>query len=275
VKTLPFVKMEGAGNDYVFVDAIRSPLDDERAAALARTWSHRHFGVGSDGLILLRHSRVAAVAMAMWNADGSVGAMCGNGLRCLAVLARDHGHVAADRFRVETASGVRAVELQRDARGRVCGAAADLGAVAVERVPRRIRAGTRDVDCYVGDAGNRHAVVFVAGDPAHEPVVEIGSLLQTHAAFPGGVNVEFVQVCADGSLRQRTYERGSGETMACGSGAAVAALAAMQRGLVAGPEVRVRLRGGDLLVRARDGSLVLSGPARTVFRGEIELPEQP
>ncbi|MGE3173334.1 MAG: diaminopimelate epimerase [Planctomycetota bacterium] len=272
---VPFVKMEGAGNDYVFVDAIRHPVPLELAPALARQWSDRHRGIGGDGLVLLRSSSTAAVAMSMWNADGSAGAMCGNGLRCLAVLARDHGHVATDAFPVETPVGVRQVELLRDAAGVVTGARVDLGPVHVERAARALRLGDRTLRYHRGDAGNPHAVVLLDGDPAEHPVVEDGAAMQTHPDFPGGVNVEFVHVRSDGSLVQRTFERGSGETQACGSGAAAAAMVALELGLVPGPEVLVRLRGGDLQVRRGDGSLVLVGPARTVFCGEVELHPQP
>jgi diaminopimelate epimerase len=267
--------MEGVGNDYVCVDAIRHAFPVDRAPELARQWSDRHFGIGADGLVLLQPSSRAAVGMAMWNADGSAGSMCGNGLRCLARLARDHGHVAIDEFDVETAAGLRTVTLVRDTDGQVTGACADLGAVRVDSTPSSVQVEGRAIELFHGDAGNPHAVVLIDGDPDDYPVLEVGAALQTRPAFAGGVNVEFVQVRADHSLAQRTYERGSGETLACGSGAAVAALLALQRGLVPGPDVLVHLRGGDLQVRRRNGSLVIVGPARTVFRGEVELRPQP
>lgn len=268
---VPFAKMEGCGNDYVYVDAIAAAFPRARAPELARRWSDRHFGIGADGLVLLEPSSAAAVGMAMWNADGSLGAICGNGLRCLAKFARERGHVAADRFTVETGAGVRRVELVRDGAGAIAGARVDLGRVRVEPEPLQLRVGDRRLACHRGDAGNPHAVVVLDADPDGFPVDAIGSALQTHAAFPDGVNVEFVQVLADGTLRQRTFERGSGETMACGSGAAVAALLAVRAGLLPGPDVRVRLRGGDLDVHCGDGLLVIAGPARTVFTGEIEI----
>ncbi|MEQ1631435.1 MAG: diaminopimelate epimerase [Planctomycetota bacterium] len=268
---VPFTKMEGAGNDYVFVDAIRDEFPLERANELARRWSDRHFGIGADGLILLRQSRVAAVAMAMWNADGSVGSMCGNGLRCLAVLARTHGHVDSDAFAVETAAGRRDVRLERDAAGTIVEVHTDLSPVTVELQPRSLTVLGHRIDYRRGDAGNPHAVVLLDVDPESFPVQAIGECMQQHADFPGGVNVEFVQVRSDGSLYQRTFERGSGETLACGTGAAVAALCALQLGLVKGPEVLVRLRGGRLRIARHERSLVIAGPASTVFRGEIDL----
>lgn len=268
---VPFVKMEGAGNDYVFVDAIRTPLPPERAPELARAWSDRHFGIGSDGLILLQPGEgKAVVRMAMWNADGSRGAMCGNGLRCLAKFARDHGHVRLSKFAIATDAGARGVVVVRDD-GAVAIVRADMGSVAVAAAAETVHVAGREVTLRAGDAGNPHAVVFVE-DAETAPVAELGAALQRHPRFPGGVNVEFVQVLADGSVRQRTYERGSGETLACGTGAAVAALAAVAEGRLQGTEVTVRLRGGVLRALLGDGNLVIEGPARTVFRGDVDVP---
>jgi diaminopimelate epimerase len=268
---LPFVKMEGAGNDYVFVDGIRHAFPLARGPELARAWSDRHFGIGGDGLIVLLAGDGAPVRMLMFNADGSRGAMCGNGLRCLAILAREHGHVATDRFAVATDAGVRRVELLRQA-GIVLGARTEMGDVKVAAAPRTIAVAGREVTYWAGDAGNPHAVVFVDGDVETFPVVEVGAAMQRHAAFPDGVNVEFVRVEPDGTLWQRTFERGSGETMACGTGAAVAALAAVRTQRVRGPEVQVRLRGGVLAVRVGGaGEIVVAGPARVAFVGEVEL----
>ena len=267
---VPFVKMEGAGNDYVFVDAIRDAFPFEQAPHLSRAWSDRRFGIGADGLIVLRRGASAPVAMAMWNADGSEGSMCGNGLRCLAVLAREHGHVHDDAFAVETKAGLRNVRILRDSEARVRCVEADMGDVQVATDPIRVEVCGHALEFFCGDAGNPHAVTFVDGSLDRFPVEEIGAALQRHARFADGVNVEFVRVTDDGSLAQRTYERGSGETLACGTGATAAAVCAMQRGLVRGPEVQVQLRGGELRVVRRGSSLVLAGPARTVFHGVVE-----
>jgi diaminopimelate epimerase len=269
---LPFVKMEGAGNDYVYVDGIETEFAVECGPALARLLADRHRGVGGDGLIVLAPSSRADVRMLMWNADGSRGAMCGNGLRCLAALARERGHVGADVLAVETDAGVRRVELLRQG-GAIIAARAELGAVTIEPEAESVAVLGRTLRCLRGDAGNPHAVVFLDLDPEAFPVVETGAAMQHHAAFAGGVNVEFVQVAADGSLRMRVYERGSGETQACGSGAAAAALAAVRTGRLSGPRVTVRARGGVLHVELSASGLVLEGPVRTVFRGEIDLPE--
>ncbi|MEO6595173.1 MAG: diaminopimelate epimerase [Planctomycetota bacterium] len=264
---LPFTKMEGAGNDYVFVDGIRGQMPMDRAPEVARRWSDRHFGIGADGLIVLLRGDRAPVRMLMWNADGSRGAMCGNGLRCLARLAFDHGHVGDRQFAVETDAGLRHVELLagddqvRAWMGEVrCSEAIELDVLGQPRtfVP--------------GNAGNPHAVLFV-DDVETADVAGIGAALQAHARFPDGVNVEFVQVLAPDRLCQRTFERGSGETLACGTGAAVAAVAARLAGHTQGDTTTVVLRGGVLQILTRGSSLAIEGPARTVFRGEIELPE--
>lgn len=263
---VPFTKMEGLGNDYLFVDAIAQPLALERAPAWAQRWSDRRFGVGSDGVIALLRGDRAPVRMAMWNADGSRGAMCGNGLRCLARFARARGHVAHDAFDVETDAGVRRVELLPGGAVR-----AAMGAVRLSP-PRRVTVGSIEFEITPADVGNPHAVLFVA-DPDAIDVARIGAALQCHPDFPGGVNVEFVAVAGPDRLRQRTYERGSGETLACGTGAAAAVVAARARGLVAGAQATVALRGGDLRVLGPADALAIEGPARSVFEGVVETGE--
>jgi len=275
--TLPFTKMQGAGNDYVYVDAfaapVRSLLDRQDLSALARRVSDRHCGIGSDGLIVLAVASTpdADCAMWMWNADGSRGAMCGNGLRCLAKLAFDHERVKATEFMIETDSGLRRANLTCTQDGRVVSVRTEMGKVFVEPEPRTVEALGSEWSYHAGDAGNPHAVIFVQ-DVATAPVVELGSILQKHPAFPRGVNVEFAHLANDSVLVQRTFERGSGETLACGTGACAVAKAGLVTGRVRGPRVKLRLRGGDLLVTCReDDSLVLEGPAVTVFEGELPL----
>jgi diaminopimelate epimerase len=265
--------MEGAGNDYVYVNGVQQAFTAADAERVVRRVADRHFGVGGDGLILLQASAVADVRMCMWNNDGSRGRMCGNGLRCVAKLAHDDGLVAGPRVVVETEAGLRAVELLFAAGatgGTVVGARADMGPVRVDP-PVRVRVDGCEWVVHPGDAGNPHAVIFVATAVDAAPVELVGRALQDVAQFPGGVNVEFVAVEPDGSLRQRTFERGAGETLACGSGATIAALAAVQTGRVPGPTVRVHLRGGSLTIHVLPDQVVMEGPAREVFRGEIDL----
>lgn len=263
--SVAFTKMEGCGNDYLFVDAVRQAFPFERAAELSRAWSDRHFGVGADGLIVLVRGDAAPLRMLMWNADGSRGAMCGNGLRCFARFAAAAGHVEVASFAVETDAGMREVELLAGDEVR-----ATMGQVTCA-APRTVAVGERTVELVPGSAGNPHAVMFVP-DTTVAPVEAIGAALQRHPEFPGGVNVEFVQRLGPTRIRQRTFERGSGETLACGTGAAVAAAASRQAGLVEGPRTAVELLGGQLIVIGDTPSLAIEGPARTVFHGEIALP---
>ncbi len=261
---VPFVKMEGCGNDYLFVDGVARALTSAQASALARRWSDRHFGVGADGLILLTKDADGALCMSMWNADGSRGAMCGNGLRCFARFAVARGYADSGVFVVQTDVGPRGVELLEGDAVR-----AELGEVRVA-APRRVEVAGRSLTFAVGDAGNPHAATFV-DDVDEAPVHEVGAAMQAHPQFVGGVNVEFVQALGDDRLRLRTFERGSGETLACGTGAAVAALAARQVGKISGAAAQVELRGGSLTVHVGGPSLAIEGPARTVFGGEVEL----
>ncbi len=272
-KTISFVKMEGAGNDYIYVDATIHDLPMDQAAELARHISDRNFGVGGDGLIVLAQSSTADVRMLMWNADGSQGAMCGNGIRCLAKMAFEHGVTDKEEMTVETDSGLRKVKLTKDANGTIVGAQVDMGQVSVRKVEASVVIDGREWLFYPGDAGNPHAVIFLDKDPDLSPVLQVGTAFQALSDFTEGVNVEFVQVLPDNVIKQRTFERGSGETLACGSGATVAALAAMETGRLPGPSVRVELRGGALIVRREGSSLVMEGPARTVFSGEFPWPE--
>ena len=264
--TVDFVKMEGAGNDYIYVDAIAGEFPLGRAAACARLWSDRHFGIGADGLIVLCAGQAAPVRMAMWNADGSRGAMCGNGLRCLGALAFARGHVSTPAFAVETDAGLRRVEILGDGRVRT-----DMGQVTCGAEVEAELLG-QNVRYRPGDAGNPHAVIFVA-DVERAEVEAIGRAMQRLPAFADGVNVEFVAIAGPDRIVQRTFERGSGETLACGTGAAVAALAARQSGRVAGDIIDVQLRGGVLRIVLAGAALAIEGEARTVYHGRIELPQ--
>lgn len=268
---MKFVKMHGLGNDYVYVNG----LDARRAdwPALARAVSDRHTGVGADGLIALLPSRVADFRMRMFNADGSEGEMCGNGIRCLAKMTWDLGLTRRKDLAFETKAGTIRVCMARygarEARVTVdMGAPRPLGggpgspAMRVET----LRIGGRSFRIHEVSMGNPHCVIFVP-DAAKAPVAEAGPLLERHPRFPNRTNVEFVEVVSTGVLRQRTWERGSGETMACGTGACASAVAAYRTGRT-GPRVTVRLLGGDLRIAlAADGRVFMTGPAVTVFHG--------
>ena len=268
--------MHGAGNDYVYVDAFARRIPDP--AALARAISSRHRGVGSDGLILLLPSRVADVRMRMWNADGSEAEMCGNGIRCLARFAHETGRARRRTLSIETKAGVKRVDLVFRGRG-IAGARVDMGAPILERsrIPMRgspgcvvgeaLRAGGSRVRVTALSMGNPHCVVFVP-DPDRAPVDTLGPAIERHPAFPNRTNVEFVSVEGPGRLYQRTWERGAGETLACGTGASAVCVAGILTGRTVSP-LHIRLRGGELLVEwDGEGPVRQTGPAVTVFDGE-------
>ena len=269
--------MHGAGNDYIYVDAVHQPITSNLDSSFVAAISDRHFGVGSDGVILLLPPNGDGdCRMAMWNADGSRGSMCGNGLRCLAKLARETGAVDQDTFTVETDSGPRRVTLIRES-GKIVGATAEMGDVTVGE-PKTFRTADDEPLTWIpGDAGNPHAVVFLSVSPEEYDVATVGASMQNLLA--GGVNVEFVYLHSIGGpdeparIEQRTFERGSGETLACGSGATVVAVAAVRGGRVQTPRVTIQLRGGELTIDVPDaGPTTMSGPAQCVFEGEIDWP---
>jgi diaminopimelate epimerase len=264
-----FTKMHGAGNDYVYVDLFDERVEKPESVAIAV--SDRHTGIGADGLILLLPSKVADVKMVMYNSDGSRSGMCGNGLRCLARLARDRGRAKGDTVRVETDAGVRTVELTAK------GARADMGPPALDpaKVPVRL-AGPRavDVPVHVLDAtlritclsmGNPHAVVFVDDVRAFD-VARFGPALERHELFPERVNASFVQVLARDRVRQRTWERGAGETRACGTGACAVCVAGVLTGRT-DRRIESELPGGTLELEWQE-SVFLAGETVTVFTGD-------
>ena len=296
---MKFTKMHGIGNDYVYVNCFEENVKDP--AETARFVSDRHFGIGSDGLILIRPSDVADCEMDMYNLDGSRGAMCGNGIRCVAKYAYDHGIVHKDRITVATGAGIKTLDLTVQD-GRVSRVRVNMGSpvFAPARIPvdlsclaadapeecRQAEARQRIVDLpYMVDGvqrrftavsmGNPHAVVF-AGDPGALDLERIGPAFENHPCFPDRVNTEFIAKVDDHSIRMRVWERGSGETLACGTGACAAAVASILNGVVSpdGP-VTVHLLGGDLVIEwDRDEDTVyMTGPAEEVFSGEILLPD--
>ena len=258
-----FTKMQGLGNDYLYVYG--EPKDPE---ALSRRLSDRHFGPGSDGMIWISPSAAADFRMRIFNADGSEARMCGNGIRCVGKYVYDKGYTDKTRLRIETLSGIRTLELNLSG-GRVKTVGVDMGRAAVSE-PLALEVNGETVACVPVDMGNPHAVIFVE-DAEKAPLLTLGPALERHPAFPGGVNVEFVQVLAPGRLRMRVWERGSGVTLACGTGACASTAAAAARGYCeAGETVSVRLDGGDLQVRVEaDGQVHMTGPAEFVYEGEI------
>jgi len=279
-RELPFVKMHGAGNDFVVLDGIRHELPP--LEPLARWLADRHRGIGFDQLLVVRPSRTADYRMEIYNADGSRAEMCANGIRAFFKYLRDHGHTAADAIRIETLAGVvvpRAVGPDR--------VQVEMGrpVLAPAKIPTRLGEGdgpVLDVPLDVAgrrllvsaiSMGNPHCVVYV-DDVDAAPLETLGPLLERHEAFPNRVNVELVEVVSRRRVRQRTWERGTGETLACGSGACAVAAVSMLRG-VSERTLTVELRGGELEIgwAAPEAPIYMTGPAAEVFRGAIALPD--
>ena len=275
---IPFVKMHGIGNDYVYLD--RAAATGERAApavaesrlpALAEAIADRHFGVGGDGLVLILPGDTAPLRMRMFNADGSEAEMCGNAIRCVARYAHDTGLVQSPRFSIETMRRAVAMEMLDD--GRVC---ADMGAPMTldngsELTAKPLRPETLTIDGVDHEftpvsMGNPHAVVFV--DNLDFDLASVGTRWEHHPRFPQRTNTEFVVPLARDRLRMRVWERGSGETLACGTGACAAAVAAVVSGR-ADRRVTLHLRGGDLEIHwsPDDNHVYMTGPASYVFDG--------
>ncbi|MBO4832319.1 MAG: diaminopimelate epimerase, partial [Oscillospiraceae bacterium] len=232
--------------------------------------SDRHFGAGSDGMIYISPSESADFRMRIFNADGSEAKMCGNGIRCVGKYVYDKGYTDKTDLTVETLSGIKTLGL--DVRcGKVKTVTVGMGRAETGE-DMTLEIGGTEVVCTPVSVGNPHAVIFV-GDIDSAPLTELGPLIEKNAAFPGGVNVEFVQVLPDQTLRMRVWERGSGVTMACGTGACASAAAAVKKGFCRhGEPVTVVLDGGPLRITvADDWSVTMRGPAETVYEGETEL----
>jgi diaminopimelate epimerase len=279
MRLMRFTKMQGIGNDYIYVDGFAQQVADP--AGLARRVSDRHFGIGGDGLILILPSDQADVRMRMFNADGSESEMCGNGMRCLAKYAYDHGLARRNPMRVQTENGVLTVQLHLDAAGKVAAATVDMGQPILEpaRIPVDFR-GDRMVDALVEvdnqplqvtavSMGNPHAIIYV-DDVAAVDLERLGPRIENHPLFPRRVNVHFVQVLSPGQVSMRTWERGSGVTLACGTGACSVCVAGVLTGR-SGRNIQARLSGGQLQLewRQADNHVYMTGPASEVFSGEF------
>lgn len=258
-----FTKMQGLGNDYLYFFG-KVPDD---ISELAVRLSDRHFGAGSDGIIYITDSKVADFKMRIWNADGSEAKMCGNGIRCVGKYVYDKGYTDKTHLKIETLSGIKTLELVTLC-GKVRQVSVDMGkAECGEDLTLQTR--EKSVTLTPVSVGNPHAVIFVS-DAEKENVAETGRQIEHDPHFPGGVNVEFAQVKDKNTLRMRVWERGSGITMACGTGACASVAAAVKKGYFnAGEFVTVQLDGGDLNIKVeKDGSVVMRGPAEFVYEGD-------
>lgn len=278
MEQMRFTKMQGLGNDYVYVNCFKEKIDNP--PELARRISDRHFGVGSDGLIMINPSDKADFEMEMYNADGSRGEMCGNGIRCVAKYVYDYGLTDKTSISVETLGGIKYLDLTvQDGKVKLVKVNMGRPELAPSKVPVAAE-GDRAVDEPITvdgkkyrmtcvSMGNPHAVIFTDRDIRELPLEEIGPKFENHERFPKRVNTEFVRVLDRRTAEMRVWERGSGETLACGTGACAVAVACVLNGLTE-DEVTVRLLGGDLQIKwDRENDIVyMTGPAEVVFDGE-------
>ena len=278
---MKFTKMQGLGNDYVYVNCFEEKIEDP--SALAVRISDRHFGVGSDGLILINPSKVADCEMEMYNADGSRGEMCGNGIRCVGKYMYDYGLTDKEAISVETLAGIKYLQFFIE-NGKVAKVKVDMGSPILTPAEIPVVAeGERAVDePIVVDGteyrmtcismGNPHAIVYVDEMIDDETMAKIGPLFEHHECFPRRVNTEFVKVLDRERVQMRVWERGTGETLACGTGACAVTVASILNGLTE-DGITVELLGGNLEIfwDRKENVVYMTGPATTVFEGEIEI----
>jgi diaminopimelate epimerase len=284
-KMIRFTKMHGAGNDYIYVNTLEYDIPNPSAAAIA--WSRPHFGIGSDGLILIGRSSTpdADFSMRIFNNDGSEAMMCGNGTRCVAKFLHDKGLTDKNPIRLETLSGIKILTLHLDEESKVASVTVDMGEPTLEDSnlfnPTQLSTLNSQLSTFNSQLptgtfvsmGNPHFIIFTDEDVEKLPIETYGPLLEHHEAFPQRCNIEFAQLRADGSIRMRVWERGSGITLACGTGACATAVAAALTGRT-GRQSIIEMDGGTLSIHWDELSnhVMMTGGATFAFEGEIELP---
>lgn len=277
---LKFTKMHGLGNDYVYMDAINQNI--ERKSELAKFVSDRHFGIGSDGLILICKSDKADFKMQMFNADGTEAEMCGNGIRCVGKFVYDKGLTNNETITIETLAGIKTLVMETE-NGKMKNARVDMGEPILEpeKIPviskenpvknLKLKADDKEFNFTCVSMGNPHAVTFIKEDVNKFDICKYGKILEIDKAFPKKANIEFINVVDDKTLKMRVWERGAGETLACGTGACASTVASIINGYTS-KKVIVHLLGGDLNIEwsNQDNHVYMTGPATTVFEGKIE-----
>lgn len=277
---MKFTKMEGCGNDYVYVNGFEEKIDNPNEVAIAV--SDRHFGIGSDGLIIINPSEVADFKMCMYNADGSEGKMCGNGIRCVAKYVYDFKLTDKDVITIETLSGIKTLKLNVE-NGKVKTVRVNMGAPILEcdkvpvkyddekmiNKPVKVDGKTFNITCV--SMGNPHAVTFI-NDTDNLEIEKIGPKFENNEIFPDKVNTEFIQIIDKKTVKMRVWERGSGETFACGTGACASVVASVLNRLTEN-KVTVKLLGGELEIEYNhdENTVYMTGPARVVFTGEYDI----
>jgi diaminopimelate epimerase len=278
-KKLNFIKMQGAGNDYIYIDCIKENHDLDWQS-LSKKLSDRHFGVGSDGLVLIIPSNIADCRMRMFNADGSESQTCGNALRCIAKYVYENGYTSGENITIQTIPGI--------VKARINLMDSTIVSVSIELLkplfdasnlpeqakngpmidfPLKIDGSIYNISCV--SLGNPHAVLFVE-ELSDELVMKVGPKIENHSIFPERTNVEFVKVENRNKIKVRVWERGSGETLACGSGASAAGVISIYTKKT-NEKIEILMHGGLLVVEWMGGNVILTGPAKEVFRGEIEI----
>lgn len=281
---MKFTKMQGCGNDYVYVDGAKEQIPQEKKPEIVRFLSDRHFGIGGDGVIFVNPSDVADFEMEMYNMDGTRSEMCGNGIRCVAKFVYDKGLTDKTCISIISGGSVKYLDLYVE-NGKVSTVKVNMGSPILkaadipvitddaekEVIAEKIEAAGKTYEMTCVSMGNPHAVVFME-DVANLDIETVGPHFETHQRFPNRTNTEFIKVVDDTHIEMRVWERGTGETLACGTGTCAAVVACVLNGLT-GDEVEVKLLGGTLKIKwDREENLVyMTGPATTVFEGEIEL----
>jgi len=279
---MKFTKMQGCGNDYIYINGLEEKIENEAEAAVKL--SDRHFGIGGDGIIIIKKGVKADFEMVMYNPDGSRGAMCGNGIRCVAKYVYDKGYVNRTSFTIESMGAVKYIDVTVE-NGRVVSARVDMGAPILNAcdipvkgsgrvIKEKITVEGRDFEMTCVSMGNPHAVMFIDEHPKDFDLNLYGSAAEGSTdIFPDRVNAEFAKVIDRKNIEMRVYERGTGETLACGTGACATAVAAVLNGL-ADNDVTIHLVGGDLEISwsgNEKDSVFMTGPAEYVFSGETDL----
>ncbi len=281
-----FTKMEGCGNDYIYINGIKEHIDEGRKPELVRCLSDRHFGIGGDGVIFINKGKQAEFEMEMYNADGSRSQMCGNGIRCVAKYVYDRGLTDKKNITVESFGKVKYLELTTDADNKVSKVRVNMGAPVLNAgeipvisdnekvIDEEIKAGGKTYKMTCVSMGNPHAVVFMndIDDLNSLDIEKIGPEFENHERFPQRVNTEFVKVIDRNSVQMRVWERGTGETLACGTGSCATTVACILNGYTE-DKITVRLLGGELTCEwDRENDIVyMTGPAVSVFDGETDI----
>ena len=278
--TLNFTKMHGCGNDYIYFNCFETPV--EHPEELSVRISDRHFGVGGDGIVLICPSDKADAKMRMFNIDGSEGKMCGNAIRCVGKYLYDNGIKRRNPLTIDTLSGIKTLRLNIGADGKVDSVQVDMGKAILkpEEIPvkldgetiasRPVKIDGKEYKITCVSMGNPHCIVFTDTDVAELPLEKIGPKFEFDPLFPERVNTEFINVIDKNTLKMRVWERGSGETLACGTGACASVVAACLNGFCQkNTDVTVRLVGGELVIRYTDQAVTMTGPATVAFTGEL------